>query len=391
MLKLYKATLENGKWVNVKELPFNSDDFSTAHPALSPDEKTLYFASNRPGTIGESDIYKVAIYGNDRYGNPENLGNTINTEGKETFPFISAENELYFSSNGHPGLGGLDVFVSKMNPNGSFEKPNNVGMPINGAMDDFAFVINTNTNTGYFSSNREGGKGYDDIYSFTETRKLLNTQSIDGTVLDKETQGFLAGAKVLVLDEQMNVVKELSTDDKGKFSYDKAESGKTYYIRVSKDEYRTEEQKQYISSENGKIEAKIALEKNIKKLTPGTDLAKVFAIERIYFDLDKSDIRPDAALDISKIIAVLNQHPTMKLQITSHTDSRASKSYNLMLSQKRAQATMDFMVKSGIAKNRLTAKGYGESELVNKCADGVACSEEEHQQNRRSQFIITAM
>lgn len=391
LLKLYKATLENGKWVNVKELPFNSDDFSTAHPALSPDEKTLYFASNRPGTLGESDIYKVAVYGNDRYGNPENLGNTINTEGKETFPFISAENELYFSSNGHPGLGGLDVFVAKMNPNGSFEKPNNVGMPINGAMDDFAFVINTDTNTGYFSSNREGGKGYDDIYSFTETRKLLNTQTINGTILDKETQGILAGAKVLVLDEQMNAVKELLTDDKGKFSYDKAESGKVYYVRVSKDEYRTEEQKQYISSENGKIEVKIALEKNIKKLTPGTDLAKVFAIERIYFDLDKSDIRPDAALDISKIIAVLNQYPTMKLQITSHTDSRASKSYNLMLSQKRAQATMDFMVKSGIAKSRLTAKGYGESELVNKCADGVACSEEEHQQNRRSQFIITAM
>lgn len=391
LLKLYKATLENGKWVNVKELPFNSDDFSTAHPALSLDEKTLYFASNRPGTIGESDIYKVAIYGNDRYGNPENLGNTINTEGKETFPFISAENELYFSSNGHPGLGGLDVFVSKTNPNGSFEKPNNVGMPINGAMDDFAFVINTDTNTGYFSSNREGGKGYDDIYSFTETRKLLNTQTINGTILDKETQGILAGAKVLVLDEQMNLVKELLTDDKGKFSYDKAESGKVYYVRVSKDEYRTEEQKQYISSENGKIEVKIALEKNIKKLTPGTDLAKLFAIERIYFDLDKSNIRPDAALDISKIIAVLNQYPTMKLQITSHTDSRASKSYNLMLSQKRAQATLDFMVKSGIAKNRLTAKGYGESELVNKCADGVACSEEEHQQNRRSQFIITAM
>ncbi|KFF11428.1 OmpA family protein [Flavobacterium hydatis] len=391
LLKLYKATLENDKWVNVKELPFNSDDFSTAHPALSPDEKTLYFASNRPGTLGESDIYKVAIYGNDSYGNPENLGNTINTEGKETFPFISAENELYFSSNGHPGLGGLDVFVAKMNPRGSFEKPNNVGMPINGPMDDFAFIINTNTNTGYFSSNREGGKGYDDIYSFTETKKLEYNQLIAGTVIDKDTQGFLAGAKVIVLDENRNVIKEVLTDNNGKFIYDEAESGKTYYIRVSKDEYLTEEQKQYITSENGKIDVKIALEKNIKKLTPGTDLAKIFAIERIYFDLDKSDIRPDAALDISKVIAVLNQYPTMKLQITSHTDSRASKSYNLMLSQKRAQSTLDFMVKSGIAKNRLTAKGYGENQLVNKCADGVACSEEEHQQNRRSEFIITAM
>ncbi|MEZ0182139.1 OmpA family protein [Flavobacterium oncorhynchi] len=391
LLKLYKATFENDKWINVKELPFNSDDFSTAHPALSPDEKTLYFASNRPGTLGESDIYKVTILGNDSYGIPENLGNSINTEGKETFPFVSAENELYFSSNGHPGLGGLDVFTVKIKPDGSFEKLNNVGTPINSSMDDFAFIINTSTKTGYFSSNREGGKGYDDIYSFTETKKMPCKQLIEGTVVDKETQEFLAGAKVLLLDGDLNVIKELSNDEKGKFSYDKAECGKEYYIRVLKTEYITEEQKQYISFENEKINLKIALEKNIKKLIPGTDLAKVFAIERIYFDLDKYNIRPDAALDISKVIAVMNQYPAMKLEVTSHTDSRASKSYNLMLSQKRAQATMDFMVKSGIAKNRLTAKGYGESQLVNKCADGIECSEEEHQQNRRSQFIITAM
>lgn len=391
LLKLYKATFKNDKWINVKELPFNSDDFSTAHPALSPDEKTLYFASNRPGTLGESDIYKVAIHGNDRYGVPENLGSAINTEGKETFPFVSAENELYFSSNGHPGLGGLDVFVSKINPNGSFEKVYNVGTPINGPMDDFAFIINTSNNKGYFSSNREGGKGYDDIYSFTETKKMVYKQSISGTVFDKETNEYLAGAKVLVLDEQMNIVKEILTDDKGKFTYGQAEFGKAYYIRVLKEEYFTEEQKKYISFEDEKIDLKIALEKNIKKLSLGTDLAKVFAIERIYFDLDKYDIRPDAALDISKVIAVLNQYPTMKLEITSHTDSRASKSYNLMLSQKRAQSTVDFMIKSGIAKDRLIAKGYGESQLVNKCADGVKCSEEEHQQNRRSQFIITAI
>ncbi|WP_316635929.1 OmpA family protein [uncultured Flavobacterium sp.] len=391
LLKLYKATLENDKWVNVKELPFNSDDFSTAHPALSPDEKSLYFASNRPGTLGESDIYKVAIHGNDSYGVPENLGSSINTEGKETFPFVSAENELYFSSNGHPGLGGLDVFVAKINLNGSFEKVSNVGSPINGPMDDFAFIINTNNNTGYFSSNREGGKGYDDIYSFIETKKLECKQLITGTVIDKDTQSFLAGAKVIVLDEHMNVLKELSTDDKGKFTYDHAQCGKIYYIRVLKEEYLTNEQKQHISFGNEKTDLKIVLEKNIKTLTPGTDLAKVFAIERIYFDLDKYDIRPDAALDISKVIVVMNQYPTMKLEITSHTDSRASKSYNLMLSQKRAQATMDFMVKSGIAKTRLAAKGYGESQLINKCADGIECSEEEHQQNRRSQFIIIAM
>ena len=391
LLKLYKATFENGKWANVKELPFNSNDYSTAHPALSPDGKTLYFASNRPGTLGESDLYKVAIYENDLFGTPENLGNTINTEGKETFPFVSAENELYFSSNGHPGLGGLDVFVAKMNSNGTFGNVSNVGTPVNGPMDDFAFIINTNTNKGFFSSNREGGKGYDDIYQFTEIRKLTCEQLLSGTVTDKKTQSLLAGAKVIVLDEQMNVVKELFADAKGKFIYDQAECGKVYYIRVLKEEYQTTEEKITIPIENGKTEVNIGLDRNIEKITTGTDLAKVFAIEMIYFDLDKSNIRPDAALDISKVVAVMKQYPTMKVEVASHTDSRASKAYNLILSQKRAQSTMDFMIKSGIDKNRLKAKGYGESQLVNKCADGVACSEEEHQQNRRSQFIITAM
>jgi len=391
LLKLYKATFEKGKWTNVKELPFNSDVYSTAHPALSPDEKTLYFASNRPGTLGESDIYKVAIYDNDLYGVPENLGSTINTEGKETFPFVSAENELYFSSNGHPGLGGLDVFVSKMNSNGSFNTVSNVGTPINGPMDDFAFVINTITNTGYFSSNREGGKGYDDIYRFTETRKLSCEQFISGTVRDKKTQSVLAGAKVLILDEHMNAIKELFTDDKGNFRYDGAECGKIYYIRVLKEEYLTAEEKLTLPVETAKTEVNIALEKNIEKITTGTDLAKIFGIEMIYFDLDKSNIRPDDALEISKVVEVMKQYPTMKIEVASHTDSRASKSYNLILSQKRAQSTLDFMVKSGIDKSRLIAKGYGENQLVNKCADGVECSEEEHQQNRRSQFIITAM
>lgn len=391
LLKLYKATLENGKWTNVKELPFNSNDFSTAHPALSPDEKTLYFASNRPGTLGESDIYKVAIYNNDLFGIPENLGSTINTEGKETFPFVSAENELYFSSNGHPGLGGLDVFVAKINSNGSFGNVSNVGSPVNGSMDDFAFIIDTNTSKGYFSSNREGGKGYDDIYQFIETRKLSCEQLMAGKVTDKKTNSLLAGAKVLLLDEQMNVIKELSTDDKGSFNYEKAECGKVYYVRVSKEDYLTTEEKVTIPTEKGKTDLNIGLEKNIEKITTGTDLAKVFAIEMIYFDLDKFNIRPDAALDISKVVEVMKQYPTMKVEVASHTDSRASKAYNFTLSQKRAQSTMDFMIKSGIDKSRLIAKGYGESQLVNKCADGVACSEEEHQQNRRSQFIITAM
>ncbi|MBS7253612.1 OmpA family protein [Flavobacterium branchiicola] len=391
LLKIYKATLENGKWTKIKELPFNSNDFSTAHPALSTDEKTLYFASNRPGSLGDSDIYKVKIFENDLFGNPENLGNKINTEGKETFPFVSAENELYFSSDGHPGLGGLDVFVAKINADETLGNVSNVGAPVNGAMDDFAFIINTKNSIGYFSSNRDGGMGYDDIYRFTETRKLEYQQTILGTVVDKETQNPLAAAKVTILDEQMNIVGELITNDKGKFTYDTAKGGKVYYVRAVKEDYQTVEGKIALPRENGKTAITIPLEKNIKRLTSGTDLAKVFGIELIYFDLDKYNIRPDAALDITKVIEVMKEYPTMKVEVASHTDSRASKAYNLTLSQKRAKSTLEFMVKSGISRDRLTAKGYGESKLVNKCADGVECSEEEHAQNRRSQFIILSM
>lgn len=391
LLKIYKATLENGKWSKEIELPFNSNDYSTGHPALSPDEKTLYFVSNRPGGMGDSDIYKAAIHDNDLFGLPENLGNTVNTEGKETFPFVSAENELYFSSNGHPGLGGLDVFVSKINSKGNFDKISNVGSPVNGPMDDFAFIINTVNKIGYFSSNREGGMGYDDIYQFTETRKLLCEQSISGIVVDKKTQSALAGARVIILDEQMNALKEVLTDDSGSFTYDAAECGKVYYLRALKEDYLTAEQRETMPVISQKKEVKISLERNIEKVTTGTDLARIFSIEMIYFDLDKSAIRPDAALHISKIIEVMKQYPAMTVKIASHTDSRASKSYNLSLSQKRAQATLDFMVKSGISRNRLTAQGYGESQLVNNCGDGASCNEEEHQQNRRSQFVIVSL
>lgn len=390
LLKLYKATLENNKWGNVTELSFNNDAYSTAHPALSPDEKTLYFASNMPGTLGESDIYKVSIDSKGNFGIPENLGKDINTEGKETFPFVSEANELYFSSNGHPGLGGLDVFVTKI-ANGGFGKISNVGEPVNGPTDDFAFIIDLKSSNGYFSSNRDGGLGYDDIYKFKEIRKLRCEQAIAGTIIDKETGLFLVNTKIVLLDEHMNILKEFYTDDQGGFSYDGVECGKGYYIRVSQLNYQSKEEKIILATQTGITKVVIALENNIKALTPGTDLAKVFRIELIYFDLDKSDIRPDAALDISKVIAVMKEYPKMKIVVASHTDSRGSKVYNLTLSQKRAQATLDYMVKSGIDKSRLTAKGYGESQPVNKCTDGVECTEAEHQENRRSQFLITEM
>ncbi|GAA4774041.1 MULTISPECIES: OmpA family protein [Flavobacterium] len=392
-LKLYKAVLNtDGKWENVIELPFNSNSYSVAHPALSPDEKTLYFASNMPGTNGQSDIFKVAILGDNKYGTPVKLSNDINTEARETFPFVTQDNELYFSSDGHQGLGGLDVFVTKINPDGSIGKIINLGTPINGPMDDFAFIIDNSTRKGYFSSNRTGGKGLDDIYSFTEKEPLVFDckSELTGIVTDKENGAILAGSDVSLFDDKFNLLSKVTTDEKAAYQFE-VKCGQKYYIRVERPDYETKETNLTIPESAGKEDLPIAISKNLKEIKPGTDLAKTFNIKIIYFDLDKSNIRPDAQVDLAKIAEVMNQFPTLKVDVRSHTDSRQTASYNEKLSNARAKSTIDWLVKNGIAKERLTGKGYGESQLINHCEDGVNCSEDEHQMNRRSEFIILEM
>ena len=390
LIKIYKATLENDKWTNVTELPFDSDNYSTAHPALSPNGKTLYFASDMPGTLGQSDLFKVTINDDGTFGNPENLGNTINTEGRETFPFINDENEIFFASDGHPGLGGLDIFMSKINENGTFSEVQNVGADVNSPKDDFAYLIDTKSRRGFFTSNRDGGQGYDDIYKFLETRRLICEQLLYGEITDIKTGELLANTKITLYDSQFKIVNTATSDDKGKYSFT-VECGKTYNVRAEKTEYTTKEEKITINTTTGKTYLPIALEKEICKVAVGDDLGKCFGIKMIYFDLDKSNIRPEAALDLEKILDVLNQNPTMKIDIRSHTDSRQTFKYNEALSERRAKSTINWLVKNGIDTSRLTGKGYGETQLVNKCADDVICSEDEHQLNRRSEFIITAL
>jgi len=391
LIKIYKATLGiDNKWGNIMELPFNSDNYSTAHPALSPDEKTLYFTSDMPGTIGQSDLYKVSINSNGGYGTPENLGNTINTEGKETFPFVTNENEIYFSSDGHPGLGGLDVFVANIDNEGKFSNIQNIGADVNSSKDDFAYSIDPVSRRGYFSSNKDGGQGSDDIYKFEETRKLKCVQELEGIITDLETSIILPGTKVTLYDNQMTVKNSTVSDESGKYSF-AVECGKTYFVRAEKPEYQTKEVSITIAKASGKTNLPIALEKENCKVTIGDDLGVCFGIKMIYFDLDKSNIRTEAALDLEKILVVLNENQTMKLDIRSHTDSRATKKYNEALSDRRAKSTIQWLIKNGVAPNRLTGKGYGETQLVNKCSDGVPCSEAQHQENRRSEFIITAL
>jgi outer membrane protein OmpA-like peptidoglycan-associated protein/tetratricopeptide (TPR) repeat protein len=391
-LKIYKAVLNDGKWDKVVELPFNSNAYSIAHPALSPDEKTLYFASNMPGTSGESDIFKVTILGDDQYGKPEKLSGGINTESRETFPFITPDNELYFASDGHQGLGGLDVFVTKIQSDGSVGEVVNVGAPINGPMDDFAFIIDNATRKGYFSSNRPQGKGLDDIYSFTENAPLLIDckSELTGIVTDGQTGSPLPGSLVSLYDANFNLLSKVITDEKSAYWFE-VKCGQKYYVRAEKQDYDTKEQNVVMADSGLKGYVPLAISKKLQEIKVGTDLAKTFNIKIIYFDLDKANIRKDAQAELAKIVETMKEYPQMEVDVRSHTDSRQTDSYNEKLSNSRAKSTIAWLVKNGIAKDRLSGKGYGESQLVNHCADGVKCSEEAHQLNRRSEFIILKM
>lgn len=347
-----------------------------------------------PGTIGQSDIFKVAINPDGTFGKPENLGTTINTQGRETFPFITAENELYYASDGHPGLGGLDVFVSKIEKDGTISESQNVGAPINGGTDDFAFFIDNNSRNGFFTSNRSSGHGFDDIYKFTETKKLECEQILSGTITDKETGDILADSKVSLFDEKFQLLKENIANEFGQYNFDVI-CGKKYYVRAEKIDYESIEGNIVIPTISGMSQLPLALEKRIKPIGIGTDLAKILNIPMIYFDLDKSFIRKDAAFELEKILTVLQEYPKMKIDIRSHTDCRQTAKYNMALSDRRAKSTIAWLIKNGIDINRLTGKGYGESQLVNNCpcepTNNSDCSEELHQANRRSEFIIISM
>ena len=387
LLKLYRAHLINGKWENITELPFNSDLYSVAHPALSLDEKQLYFASDMPGTIGQSDLFSTAINSDGTFGAPQNLGAGINTEGRETFPFVSGDNELYFSSDGRQGLGGLDVFVAKINSDTGIGEIQNIGAPVNTTQDDFAFIINSENRSGFFSSNREGGVGYDDIYRFTETKKLVCNQTLAGTVVDLESDNVLENAHVKLLDEKFQEVAQITTGKDGSYSFE-VKCNEKYYLHAEKEDFETKEVSVIMDATDGIKNLKLPLEKRIKPIEVGTNLAKTLDIPIIYFDLDKSFITKAAKFQLEKIVAVMNQYPSMKIDVRSHTDSRQTAKYNIALSERRAKSTIDWLIKNGIAKNRLTGKGYGETQLVNRCSDNTDCSEEEHQLNRRSEFIV---
>ncbi|QYS86169.1 PD40 domain-containing protein [Flavobacterium oreochromis] len=432
VLHIYRAQLVDGKWDKITSLPINNPNYSTAHPALSPDEKTLYFSSDMPGSKGSFDIYSVEI-NEGLFGIPKNLGDQINTTRREQFPFVSKDNKLYFSSNGHIGFGALDIYVSNIT-NENFSKPINVGLPINSGVDDFAFNINSNTKEGFFSTNRKGGKGGDDLYSLSEIKPLIIEdckQYITGIITDINTALPLEGARLVLYDLiEKKDIEAISTDAYGKFKFTVA-CEKEYIVKASKEGYLEEKRSLLIQKERNKEndasmklkslvklqeeqtlveeakkkaeeEAKekekvIAEEKKKEKLKEILAKEKdivaqkdklVIKTDPIYFDYDLWYIRRDSKPVLDKVIDLMKKYPDMVVEIGSHTDIRGGKTYNLILSENRATSTKDYFIDRGIDAKRIIAKGYGESQPVIKCPTEESCTEEEHELNRRSEFVI---
>ncbi|WP_194550825.1 OmpA family protein [Zobellia nedashkovskayae] len=387
-LKIFRADLIEEEWGNIVELPFNGDSYSVAHPTLNNDETKLYFASDMPGTAGESDIFSVEINEDGTFGAPQNLGPQINTEARETFPFVTESDILYFSSDGHPGLGGLDVFGTDLNDDSG--KVLNVGRPLNGEEDDFSYIVNEGTRKGFFASNRDGGQGNDDIYSFLEKEPLDFTchTNITGVVKDKETGALLANASIKVYDTKKNLIASSETDANGAFAMEGDCTDGNYKVVATKTDY--DEGDKIFTTVNAKDATgiEVVLAQTDKSAPIGTDLAKYLNIEPIYFDFDKYFIREDARISLNKVLAYLNEYPNVKIQVGSHTDSRANDSYNLQLSANRAKSTAAYLVEQGIDEGRISYEGFGETQLTNDCSNGVPCTKEQHQMNRRSEFIV---
>ena len=488
-MKLFERSLEDGSWGAEKAFPYNNDEYSVGHATLTADGKTMYFASDMPGGTGGVDLYKSNRQANGTWTTPVNLGTRINTEGNEMFPFIHADGILFFASDGHLGLGGLDVFATPLDAKGTAGIVKNLGTPVNGNRDDFALILDKTMKSGYFSSNRETGNGDDDIYYFALNKPITFGKRIEGIAKDKS--GTIVGmAVVSLMDKNGNVLETLTTGEDGYFSFP-ADDKTEYKLKGSKTEYFDGTEKANTLGDEPVVKADVVLDKdpgislvglvrekgtttvldgvkvtlldnlggpganyttdaegmfrnplegkkladrisyNIKlekegylpktvtynkvldkpgqyevqseldlsltKLEVGMDIGKAIDIQPIYFDVNKYNIRPDAAIELQKIVEVMNAYPTMVIELGSHTDCRATEAYNMTLSDNRAKASAAWIKKKITGADRIYGKGYGESQLVNHCAcdrtdkDNQICSEEEHQLNRRTEFRIVKM
>ncbi|PKQ62330.1 hypothetical protein BZG02_13560 [Labilibaculum filiforme] len=461
-IKLYHCNKEGDDWSAPELLSINLDGYSTGHPALAADGKSLYFISDRPGGFGGTDLY-VSTKIESGWSEPKNLGDKINTPENEMFPFVDGTNKLFFASKGHLGFGGLDIFSIDLNDSNS--KPLNLGSPINSAKDDFNLILKKGS--GYFASNRLKGESYDDIYYFT-----LLSRTIKGQVFNAETKEILGNTKVSLIDKT-GKLSEVITDSDGKFLFEitkidnyQLRSEKKYFfdgegaipaselrrnaelnqliyqipdrellldgivvyqedqfpvdnvnvsiknkmsaeiidlttdangkfsVTLLRDiDYIIEYHKKGILGKSRKLSTHEVIGNKLfaKEEVDKVQVGKVFVLDNIFYDVNKSNIRIDAAFELDKLVVVMTDNPSLKIELSSHTDSRGSDSYNMALSKRRAIEAVEYIVSKGISPDRLKAKGYGETKLINRCANGVTCSKEEHQANRRTEVKILEM
>ncbi len=440
-LNMFSAVNKDGKWQNITPFPYNDDQYSLGQPALSPDNKTIYFASDMPGTMGGTDIFKSTLSADNTWNKPVNLGFEVNTEGNEMFPYVDEKNTLFFSSDGRGGLGGLDIFFSRFR-DGKYEVPRNIGYPISSTKDDFGITVNQDETEGFYSSNRLNNLGDDDIYKFNTIIPISRIITIRSIVLDP-TRKPITGANISVKNLKSGEAVDTKTDDKGKIDFNFMPN-QEYEIVASKngfkqtrmeviadtilrmknnDTIRMEmEPLNYINSAvatlkndtlndlalaklketktknkkdtKKKEEALLAKVEPAKEDTNGVKtefrLEKDFVIQAIFYDFDKSYIRKDAALQLDHVVEVMKQYPDLKVEMFSHTDARGSNGYNSKLSQKRAVASKSYLVQHGVSRKRIKSCFYGEKQLANRCANRVKCTEVEQQQNRRTEFKIAS-
>jgi len=376
-INLYYAEKIDGQWKGIQSVPFNSSDYSSGHPALSPDGKTLYFVSDMPGGSGESDIYSVSINADGSFGTPVRLGNNINTEGKEVFPHVDSLGNLYFASNGHPGLGGLDVFVAEAAGSG-FGDPVNMGTGANSPSDDFAVIYDPNTGTGYLSSNRTGGKGADDIYTLTKNEPPCEV-TMNINVINEYTKEPIFGARVDLYDAFENKLSTVSTIENGSSKL-MAGCDKSHVVQGFMRGFESSSI-QLDASDGSAITKTIEL-RPIEAIIEEDKIV----LNNILFDLDRSNIKPQAAFELDNLVQVMKKFPNLKVAVASHTDNRATDEYNMRLSERRAQSTVQYVISKGIDASRISGKGMGENSPAVNC--GTGCSESDHQTNRRSEFTI---
>jgi outer membrane protein OmpA-like peptidoglycan-associated protein len=366
--KIYRAEVgENGKWLNVQPMPFNRVNYQTGHPVLNDAEDKMYFISDMPGTRGLTDIFVVDISEDGYVGRPRNLGDIVNTNKREMYPYIDENDILFFSSEGFDDTKGmLDVYTTKLKADGTYYKPINLGATINSNKDDFSFTKHKGMNTGHFSSNRSGGKGGDDIYAFIQNspEDFESDRLVTGQITDKNSGEILPGAIAILFDENGLELNRQTVGSDAIYNFE-VKKNKTYKIK-------------------GNIEV---YSKQIEEFTAKGNNC-IIKIETIYFDLNSSILRSEAILELDKVVQIMRKYPAIIIESSSHTDSRESDQYNNWISEKRAKRSMDYIVSKGIHPNRISAKGYGETQLINSCSNGTYCSEESHQLNRRTEFRI---